>query len=83
VGCAHIEGTAEQHCRDIYASASAELCWRRGEVLLQRQSNCHTSRALTVIRTVGGKLVIIPTHSQAITKLSNSKIVSPEEINLA
>jgi hypothetical protein len=83
VGCAHIEGTAEQHCRDIYASASAELFWRRGEELLQRQSNCETSWALRVIRTFGGRIGIIPTHSQAITKLSNSKIVSPEEINLA
>jgi hypothetical protein len=46
------------------------------------QSNCETSWELTLIRTLGGTLGIIPTHSQALTKLSNTQSVSPEEIKL-
>jgi hypothetical protein len=74
-----IYGTVAQHCRDIYASASAELCWRRGEVLLQRQSNCETLWTLKVILTLGCTLGIIPTHTQAITKLQTFKAFRPKK----
>jgi hypothetical protein len=37
--------------------------WRHGEILLQRQSNCETSWAPTVLRCLAGTLEIIPTHS--------------------
>jgi hypothetical protein len=71
--------TAEQYCWDIYVSASAELSWRCGEILLQGQSNCETSWALRVMCTLAGTLEIIPTCSQTQASFQILKQLGPKK----